>query len=92
MKPSSKQKRPTVTERRSADALGPLIRYAATNRGALAQIAEELSRRTRKKQFAANVGTWLDSDPNKRAEPRLGLGLFLLDIQTDLDQGKWVPA
>lgn len=78
------------TELRMRHALAPLIELAK-QRGFCVTVAKDLTRRAGKKQDASNVRCYLTSDPAERIQPRLGIGLMLLDIQDEIERGVWNP-
>ena len=59
-------------------AIAPVARplVAVRTRRPLAARLTELTGTT---QYRQNIGEWLHPDPDKRIEPRLGMGLLLLD-------------
>ena len=58
-------------------ALGPVSEYCQQNRGALGRLTDLLSERTGETQHRQNVGGWIIHE--RRVEPRLGIGLLLLE-------------
>ena len=77
------------TQRRIALALAPLIALASARRGIALLIAADLSKRVGKKQDPSGVRLYLHADLRKRIQPRLGVGLFLMDIQDEINRGVW---
>jgi len=69
----------TTPEAASAAALKPLIDFAQKNRGTIITLADILSRRTGQTIFRQSVEKWLHPDAKKRMEPKLGIGLLLLE-------------
>ena len=65
----------------------PLIKYAAKNKGTMTIVADRLSKLTGKKIVRQMVERWLNEDDNKRDEPRLGIGLYLIEVQTEICHG-----
>jgi len=79
---TKKQKAVEVSEakKRSDAALKPLVLFAQKNPGTITRIAEGLTRLTGQTQYRQNVGEWLHPDPARRVEPKLGIGLLLIDL------------
>ena len=67
------------SDERSAAALQTLIDFVAAHHGNLKKVTDDLEARTGEKQYARNVGQWLDPDPATRIQPRLGIGLALIE-------------
>lgn len=72
-----KSKRTNTTEIAN-EVIGPAIDYAAKNRGTMGALAERLSARLGYKVHRQLVQGWLHPDPERRIEPKLGLGLVIL--------------
>lgn len=70
----------TVTKRLSGQALQRLIKHVQNTRGETTAIVNELTKLTGQTQYRQNVEEWLHPDPEKRVEPRLGVGLALLIV------------
>lgn len=64
------------TEKRWKDAITPLTDYVRDNRGALARLCEELTRRTGKTWHRNVVSGWLAL----KNEPAAGIGMVLVEI------------
>jgi hypothetical protein len=75
-------------ERKSVKALDPLAKWCQRTQGGMALVLRELNRRTGEPQFRSNLQLWLHEDPAKRTQPRLGLGLALLEIWADIKARK----
>jgi hypothetical protein len=67
-----------VTTKAANTALEPLIEFVRENRGAIQELTDRLSKRTKKKWNRDNVERWLHRDPKKRVQPLLGVGLCLI--------------
>lgn len=77
-KPNSKQQPATLSPSAAANqALIPAFEYAATG-GKHSSIADAMTRLTGQPVNRQMVGRWLNTDPEKREQPRLGYGLTLL--------------
>lgn len=61
----------------SDERLAPMRAWAASNRGSILQITEWLQERTGTTLSRQTVGRWLNTDPDKRQEPKHGFGLLL---------------
>lgn len=59
-------------------ALQFLIDHAAKTRGAEIALAERMTKRTGQQVLRQQVQGWLNPDPEKRIEPKLGVGLMLI--------------
>lgn len=61
--------------------LKPLIEYVHIyeNRGTILELAKILSDKTGEKIYRQYVENWLHPDPEKRIEPKLGIGLLLIE-------------
>lgn len=68
-----------------------LRKYVSENHGAIPGIVARLTKMAGKKQYAANVWSWLTTDETKQSEPRFGIGIMLVRIQNDIKSGKWSP-
>lgn len=69
----------TTPEAASAAALKPLIDFATKNRGTIITLADILSKRTGQTIFRQSVEKWLHPKIKKRMEPKLGIGLLLIE-------------
>ena len=67
--------------------LEPLIRFANANRGTVAELTRRIIKacpNRRPKVAAAHVAAWLHPNRKERVQPRLAIGLVLLDIGQQL--------
>lgn len=86
-------KKLTPTEQKSFNALKALIEYAQQNKGSRSAasthnlVVDRLTELTGKKVHRQMVAEWLHPDAEKRVEPRLGIGLMLMQIQTEICHG-----
>jgi hypothetical protein len=67
-----------ITTKAANKALEPLIEFTRVNRGAIQELTDRLSKRTKKKWNRENVERWLHKDPDKRVQPLFGVGLCLV--------------
>jgi len=72
------KKRKLDTSNVASEVLDFLIDYAASTRGAEIELAARLSKRIGKPVFRQQVQGWLNPDPKKRIEPKLGVGLLMI--------------
>lgn len=69
----------TSPEAASHAALLFLIEHAQKNRGTIIELADVLSARTGQKIYRQYVEKWLHPDAAVRVEPKLGVGLMLIE-------------
>lgn len=84
----------TPTEETAFNALKSLIEYAQQNKGTRSAtsthnlVVKRLTELTGgKKIHRQMVAEWLHPEAEKRVEPRLGIGLMLMKIQTEICHG-----
>ena len=78
-----------TSERAAAKALKSLIAFAHNNRGTVIELAAALSLRTGTKIYRQYVEKWLHIDAAVRIEPKLGIGLLLIqEGRTLMSKGK----
>lgn len=77
-----------TTDFRWHSALAALVQYARDNRHAVATITRMMNERTGQNFLRQQVITYVHHDPNRRREPRLGVGLLLIEISRELVKGK----
>lgn len=84
------KKKPQDTTAIANTALADLIDYANNekNVGTKKALAESLSARLGYKVHRQLVEGWLNPDPEKRIEPKLGLGLVIMDEGEKIVTGK----
>lgn len=83
---TTEPKKDKATEK-SRKALKPLIEHAKKNKGTVTRVAELMSKKTGLTILRQQAETWINSDEAKRKEPRLGTGLMLLEVQTEIVYG-----
>lgn len=69
----------TTPEAASAAALKPLIDHAQKHRGTIIELADVMSNRTGQKIYRQSVEKWIHPEADKRIEPKLGIGLILIE-------------
>jgi hypothetical protein len=69
----------------AADALAPLIAYAAQSRHGVSDITARMNRLGGTQFVRQQVQQWVKSDPKKRVEPRLGVGILLGAVAEQLE-------
>jgi hypothetical protein len=72
------------TEALAERALRPLTKYAAKNRGTITLVADRLTKLNGSLVHRQLVEKWLHSDPKKRTQPLLGMGLMLMKVQDEI--------
>lgn len=80
--------KPNGAKRISARELGPLIRFAAQNRGTIIRLTLAMTRRSGHPVRRHQVERWLHPDPERRTEPLLAAGLLLIEEGRKLMQAK----
>lgn len=68
----------------SVNNLDWLIGRAAEQRGLTTEIATRVAAITGTRVYRQQVQQWLNDDATKRIEPRLSIGLALLQVQAEL--------
>lgn len=72
-------------------ALEPLAKFAKKNPGTKAELARRLSERLGRKVHRQVAEGWTHPEQGKRVEPKLGLGLIILDEAQKMIEGKNSP-
>lgn len=72
-------------------ALGFVIDHASKNRGTAKALRERMSQALGKPVHRQIVEGWLHADPDRRVEPKLGLGLILMREASLLINGEVKP-
>ena len=63
----------------TSEAVDPIVRYIHKHRGTMAKIQREAERLSGLKFAHTQIGPYFHKDPAKRTEPRLGMGLLLIE-------------
>lgn len=84
-----KKNRKAITQARADRELAPLAEFVGEHHGALKLVAERITVLTGVRQYPSSVMQWLRPDNPRRAEPRFGIGLMLLDIWGEIQAGTW---
>jgi len=66
-------------EKKAQAALGNLIKFAEKNPGTVVAVTNLLTKKQGVKVHRQQVECWLHSNPEKRMQPRFGMGLLLVD-------------
>ena len=69
----------------------PVIKFCASNRGAIARIHELYQKALGKPISRVNIERWLNKDPARRIQPLHGSGMLLLNVANKvmaMDRGK----
>jgi hypothetical protein len=76
----------STEEQRKLAVLEPIVAFAKDNRGFVSELTRRLARScvTDRPISTMHVGAWLRADPEERVQPRLGMGLILIDAATKL--------
>lgn len=73
-----------LTAKRSNEYLAPVRAWVHANPGSVTKIAERLTELTGSEVHRQTVGRWLHRDAKSRHEPRLGMGLLLVEVYEEL--------
>ena len=60
------------------------MRESNYQRGVITEVAKQLKRRTGRKVRLQTVAAWLHEDPERRQQPRFGVGLLLVQIGKEI--------
>lgn len=72
--------------------LYPIINYAKDHHGFVSELTRRLTKLCPNRPLAtAHVGAWLRHDESQRVQPRLGIGLILIEEGTKL-MNEWGAA
>lgn len=66
--------------------LAPVRRYVEATPGNSRKLAEKVAKETGESVFRQNVEAWIHPDPEKRVQPRLGMGLALVRVAKKLER------
>ena len=69
---------------RANEMLKFVFELQAADSGVADKLAKKLTERTGRAVQRQQVNEWLASDPDKRVEPKLGIGTMLIDAARDL--------
>ena len=73
-----------LTASKSDGYLSPVRAWVHANPGTVTRIAERLTALTGSEVHRQTVGRWLHRDKKLRHEPRLGMGLLLVEVYEEL--------
>lgn len=68
------------TRKKSDASINTLIEFYSDNAWFTAAVAKEMGRISGHHYFRQEVSMWLNPDPERRIEPRHGVGLFLNEV------------
>lgn len=72
------------TKELSDKALAKLAKIVHERRGGLTELAQRVSKRAGYEVQRQHIATWLDVDVDERSQPRLGMGLLLIQIGEEM--------